>query len=163
VEGQALENSIQIYRFIIKKECYTMGDILTTIIYAFLGILLMLIGNILIDVVIPCNFPEEIKKRNVAVGYITAGSSITVGIILRSAVISPVISEASQSLLEGIGNTILYFLIGMIFCILGYFLIKVFNKKYDLNKEIASGNPAAGLMVMGMFIGLGIVISGVIY
>jgi putative membrane protein len=140
-----------------------MVDILSTVIYSFLGITLMIIGNILIDIVIPCNFPEEIKKRNVAVGYITAGSSIAVGIILKSAVMSPVISDVSQSLLEGVGATIIYFLIGMLFCILGYFIIKVFNNKYDLNKEIASGNPAAGLMIMGMFIGLGIVISGVIY
>jgi putative membrane protein len=140
-----------------------MVDILSTVIFSFLGITLMIIGNILIDVVIPCNFPEEIKNRNVAVGYITAGSSIAVGIILKSAVMSPVISEVSQSLLEGVGATIIYFLIGMLFCILGYFIIKVFNNKYDLNKEIASGNPAAGLMIMGMFIGLGIVISGVIY
>ena len=41
--------------------------------------------------------------------------------------------------------------------------MKVFNKKYDLNKEIGEGNPAAGIMVMGMFIGLALLISGVIY
>lgn len=140
-----------------------MADILSTVVYSCLGIVLMVIGNILVDMVIPCDFPVEIKKGNVAVGYITAGSSITVGIILKSAVMSPAIIESTQSLIEGIGSTILYFLLGIFFCIVGYMAAKVFNKKYDLNKEIAAGNPAAGLMVMGMFIGLGIVISGVIY
>lgn len=92
-----------------------------------------------------------------------AGSSIAVGIILRAAVMSPSISNTTQTLLEGIGSTVLYFFIGMIFCIIGYLFMKVFNKKYDLNKEIGEGNPAAGIMVMGMFIGLALLISGVIY
>lgn len=57
----------------------------------------------------------------------------------------------------------LYFIIGIVFCILGYLILNIFNTKYDLNKEIGEGNPAAGIMVMGMFIGLALVISGVIY
>lgn len=140
-----------------------MTDIVITIVYACLGIILMMVGNMLIDVVIPCDFPAEIKKGNLAVGYITAGASIAVGIIIRSAVISPALEGVSESLMEGVGSTILYFAIGIIFCIIGYLVAKLFNKKYDLNKEIGQGNAAAGLMVAGMFIGLGIVISGVIY
>lgn len=140
-----------------------MQDIISTVIYSCVGIILMMVGTFLIDLVIPCHFPTEIKKRNVAVGYITAGSSIAVGIILKSAVMSPVVSAATQTLAEGIGSTIIYFIIGMIFCMIGYLLMKVFNNKYDLNKEIGDGNPAAGLMVMGMFIGLAVLISGVIY
>lgn len=140
-----------------------MQDILITIFYSCIGIVLMTLGNFLVDLVIPCDFPSEIKKRNLAVGYITAGSSIAVGIILRSAVMSPSIANVTQTFLEGIGSTVLYFIIGMIFCIIGYLFMKVFNKKYDLNKEIGEGNPAAGIMVMGMFIGLALLISGVIY
>ena len=140
-----------------------MQDILITIFYSCIGIVLMTLGSFLVDLVIPCDFPVEIKKRNLAVGYIMAGSSIAVGIILRAAVMSPSISNTTQTLLEGIGSTVLYFFIGMIFCIIGYLFMKVFNKKYDLNKEIGEGNPAAGIMVMGMFIGLALLISGVIY
>lgn len=140
-----------------------LEDIISTVIYSCLGIVLMMVGTFLIDLVIPCDFPTEIKKKNVAVGYITAGASIAVGIVLKSAVMSPVTSAVSQTLIEGIGSTILYFIVGILFCMLGYLLMKVFNKKYDLNKEIGEGNPAAGLMVMGMFIGLAILISGVIY
>ena len=140
-----------------------MQDILITIFYSCIGIVLMTLGTFLVDLVIPCDFPVEIKKRNLSVGYIMAGSSIAVGIILRAAVMSPSISNTTQTLLEGIGSTVLYFFIGMIFCIIGYLFMKVFNKKYDLNKEIGEGNPAAGIMVMGMFIGLALLISGVIY
>ena len=123
----------------------------------------MMAGTFIVDLIVPCHFPTEIKNGNQSVGYITAGSSIAVGIILKGAVISPSTIEITQGLLEGVGSTILYFFIGIIFCIIGYLVMKVFNKKYDLNKEITNGNPAAGLMVMGMFIGLAILISGVIY
>lgn len=138
-------------------------DIIITVIYSIIGIILMMLGTFLVDLAIPCEFPTEIKKRNVAVGYITAGVSISVGIILKSAIMSPVAESVSQTLLEGIGSTVVYFIIGMVVCISGYLGMKTFNTKYDLNKEIEEGNPAAGLMVMGMFIGLAIVISGVIY
>ena len=140
-----------------------MQEILSTIIYSCLGIILMMAGTFIVDLIVPCHFPTEIKNGNQSVGYITAGSSIAVGIILKGAVISPSTIEITQGLLEGVGSTILYFFIGIIFCIIGYLFMKVFNKKYDLNKEITNGNPAAGLMVMGMFIGLAILISGVIY
>lgn len=140
-----------------------MADIINTIIYCGVGIVLMILGSYLVDLVIPCDFSEEIKNKNLAVGYITAGIYIGVGIILRSAIMSPVISETANSLLQGISSTIVYFLIGIAVCILSYLTIQAMNKKYNLNKEIGEGNPAAGLMVMGLFIGLSIVISGVIY
>ena len=123
----------------------------------------MISGTFIVDLIIPCNFPTEIKKRNIAVGYITAGSYIAVGMILKNVIISKVAYEAEQTLLEGIGSTLLYFVIGIAFCLLGYLVVKVFNKKYDLDKEIGDGNPAVGLMIMGLFIGLSLVISGAIY
>ncbi|PRR84065.1 DUF350 domain-containing protein [Clostridium vincentii] len=140
-----------------------MQEIISTAIYSVLGIILMMVGTFLVDLIIPCDFPIEIKKRNVAVGYITAGSSIGVGIILKSAIVSPVGTQISETLIQGVGSTVLYALIGIAFFMLGYLVMKVANRKYDLNKEIGDGNPAAGLMVMGMFIGLSILISGVIY
>ena len=140
-----------------------MEEIISTVIYSCLGIILMISGTFIVDLIIPCNFPTEIKKRNIAVGYITAGSYIAVGMILKNVIISKVAYEAEQTLLEGIGSTLSYFVIGIAFCLLGYLVVKVFNKKYDLDKEIGDGNPAVGLMIMGLFIGLSLVISGAIY
>ena len=45
---------------------------------------------------------------------------------------------------------------------LGYVIIDKINRQYKLNDEIGNGNTAAGIMVAGIFIGLAIVISGVI-
>lgn len=141
-------------------------DILNVAIYSVLGIVLMLVGTFLIDLIIPCYFPDEIKKRNVAVGYIMAGSSIAVGIILKYCIMSPVVDvvkEETEKLSTGLISSILYFAIGMIFCMLGYLVMNLFHRKYDLNKEIGDGNPAAGIMICGLFIGLAIIISGAIY
>lgn len=140
-----------------------MREVINTIVYSGIGIILMILGTYLVDLVIPCHFPTEIKKKNVAVGYITAGISIGVGIILKSAIISPVVNNVTENLWQGVIGTITYFFIGIVVCIIGYLAMLTMNKKYNLNKEIGEGNPAVGLMVMGMFIGISIVISGVIY
>ena len=108
-----------------------MEEIISTVVYSCLGIILMISGTFIVDLIIPCHFPTEIKKRNTAVGYITAGSYIAVGMILKNVIISKVVYEAEQTLLEGIGSTLLYFVIGMAFCLLGYLVVKIFNKKYS--------------------------------
>lgn len=139
-----------------------MSEIINILIYSSLGIILMLLGTFFVDLVVPCHFPTEIKKRNIAVGCLTAGISIGIGIIIRAAIMSPTVASAEESLLQGIGSTAFYYVIGVLFCILGYLVLNLVNRKYDLNKEIGDGNPAAGLMVAGLFIGISIMISGVI-
>lgn len=58
-------------------------------------------------------------------------------------------------------STIIYFVIGMIFCAIGY---KVFDiiTPFDLNEEIDNHNMAAGLAVAGIFIAVAIVVSAAI-
>lgn len=58
-------------------------------------------------------------------------------------------------------STIIYFIIGMVFCAIGY---KVFDiiTPFNLNKEIDEHNVAAGLAVAGIFIGIAIVVSAAI-
>ena len=75
---------------------------------------------------------------------------------------SPSGTAVHESLLTGIASTIYYYVVGLMFCVLGYLALTLINRKYDLNKEISAANPAAGIMVAGMFIGLSIIISGVI-
>ena len=139
-------------------------DILEVAIYSVIGIALMMLGNFLIDLIIPCSFPEEIKKGNKAVGFVSAGTNIGVGVLLKAAISSPtVLTEAvKESLASGIFGSVLYFVIGILFIMLGYLVIRFFNKKFNLNDEVGCGNTAAGIMVAGIFIGLAIVISGVI-
>ena len=128
-----------------------MEELLLIVIYCVLGTGLMLLGNMVVDWVIPCHFPTEIKKGNVAVGCVTAGISVAIGIIIKAAIMSPQAAVVEESILEGVASTVYYYVIGLLL-----------NRKYDLNKEIGDGNPAAGIMTAGIFVGLAIVISGVI-
>lgn len=137
-------------------------DIMEVAIYSCLGIALMMLGNFLIDLIIPCSFPEEIKRGNKAVGFVSAGTNIGVGMLLKAAISSPASDAAKETLLSGLVGSILYFVIGILFFMVGYLVIRFFNKKYNLNDEVGCGNTAAGIMVAGIFIGLAIVISGVI-
>ena len=138
-------------------------DIVNVAIFSVIGIILMMVGNFLIDLIVPCHFPTEIKKGNVAVGWLSAGSFIGIGLILRSAIMSPAASAVEESLVSGLIGSVLYFAVGVVFFMIGYVLVNLFNKKYNLNEEIGKGNAAAGIMVLGIFVGLALVISGVIY
>lgn len=138
-------------------------DILGVLIYSVLGIVLMLVGNFLIDLIVPCHFPTEIKRGNKAVGWLSAGSFIGIGTILRSAIMSPTTEAAEETLIQGIAGSALYFAVGIICFMIGYLAVSIFNKQYNLNEEIGKGNMAAGTMVFGIFVGLALVISGAIY
>ena len=143
---------------------FVLHELVSVAIYSVLGIVLMLLGSFLVDLVIPCSFPEEIKKGNKAIGWISAGVYIAVGFIIRAAISSPaeVIDAIENSLTAGLLSTVFYYALGAIFLMIGYVLLKLINKKYNLNEEVGEGIAAAGIMVFGMFVGLGLVISGVI-
>ena len=143
---------------------FVLHELVSVSIYSVLGIILMLLGSFLVDLVIPCSFPEEIKKGNTAIGWISAGVYVAIGIIIRAAIASPSssIREIEATLVGGLLSTVYYYALGAIFLMIGYVILKLINRKYDLNTEVGNGNAAAGIMVFGMFVGLGLVISGVI-
>ena len=140
-----------------------LWDLLDVTIYSCLGIILMLLGNFLIDLIIPCSFPEEIKKGNKSIGFVSAGINIGVGLLLRAAISSPSSTSAIQeSFYSGLISSLIYFAVGIIFFMLGYIVIRILNRQYNINDEVGNGNTAAGIMVAGIFIGLAVVLSGVI-
>ena len=138
-------------------------EIVNVGVYSVLGIVLMILGNFLIDLIVPCHFPTEIKKGNQAVGWLSAGSFIGIGMILRTAIMSPAVQAAEEDLMSGILNSALYFVLGIVFFMIGYVVVNLWNRRFNLNVEFGKCNTAAGVMVFGIFIGLALVISGVIF
>ena len=65
-----------------------LTELVNVAIYSVLGIILMLLGSFIVDLAIPCSFPEEIKKGNKAIGFISAGAYIAIGLIIRVAISS---------------------------------------------------------------------------
>lgn len=61
--------------------------ILETIIYGAVGMVLMFLAKAIIDLVVPYDFPKEIKEKNTAAGFVIAGIFIAVAIIVRTVII----------------------------------------------------------------------------
>ena len=61
--------------------------IASSIVYAFLGVLLMLAAYRLFDIIHPIDFNEELRKGNVAAGLTVAGVLIGVAIIIAAAIL----------------------------------------------------------------------------
>lgn len=63
--------------------------------------------------------------------------------------------------MEGILNSIIYFIIGILACALGY---KIFDwiTPFSLDKEIDEHNIAAGIVIAGIFISVALVVSAAI-
>lgn len=135
--------------------------ILESAVYLCVGLIIMMIGHWIIDLIIPVDFPQEINDGNKAVGWVSAGIYAGLGFVIRSAIISNTISE-DVSLLTGSIDTLVYATVGIVAFIIGYFVVDIINKKFNFNKALKEKNEAAGIMVFGIFVGIAFIVSGVI-
>lgn len=135
--------------------------ILETAVYLCVGLIIMMIGHWIIDLIIPVDFPQEINDGNKAVGWVSAGIYAGLGFVIRSAIISNTISE-DVSLLTGSIDTLVYATVGIVAFIIGYFVVDIINKKFNFNKALKEKNEAAGIMVFGIFVGIAFIVSSVI-
>ena len=137
--------------------------LMLTAFYAAFGILLMIVSNIVIDLFIPGDFAEEIRRGNRAVAWLSAGSFIGIGEILRAVIISPASDAMALDFVQGVVASAVYAAAGILFFIIGFFVINAWHRKYALAEEIKRGNTAAGILVFGIFVGLSLVISGAVH
>lgn len=135
--------------------------ILETIVYLCIGLIMMMLGHWIIDLIIPVDFPQEIREGNKAVGWVSAGIYAGLGFVIRSAIISNDISK-EMSLLAGSIDTVVYAVVGIAAFIIAYFVVDLVNRKFNFNVALKEKNEAAGIMVFGIFIGIAFIVSGVI-
>lgn len=135
--------------------------ILESAVYLCVGLIIMMIGHWIIDLIIPVDFPQEINDGNKAVGWVSAGIYAGLGFVIRSAIISNTVSE-DVSLLTGSIDTVVYATVGIVAFIIGYFVVDIINRKFNFNKALKEKNEAAGIMVFGIFVGIAFIVSGVI-
>ena len=135
--------------------------ILETVVYLCIGLVMMMLGHWIIDLMIPVDFPQEIREGNKAVGWVSAGIYAGLGFVIRSAIISNAISE-EMSLLAGTIDTVVYAIVGIITFIIAYFAVDIVNRKFNFNIALKEKNEAAGIMVFGIFMGIAFIVSGVI-
>ena len=140
-----------------------LPDLMLTVFYAAFGILLMIASNMAIDFFIPGDFAEEIRRGNRAVAWLSAGSFIGIGEILRAVIISPASDAMALDFVQGVVASAVYAAVGILCFIAGFFVINAWHRKYKLAAEIQRGNTAAGIFVFGVFVGLSLVISGAVH
>ncbi len=63
------------------------SEILSTILYGGLGLILMLVSMFIFDLAVPYNFNRELKEKNVSAGFMIAGIFISIAIIIRTVII----------------------------------------------------------------------------
>lgn len=56
----------------------------TSVLYGFIGIIMMALGYIIFDKIIPADFNKELEKGNMAVGIVIAGLLIAIAIIAKA-------------------------------------------------------------------------------
>ena len=135
--------------------------IIETVVYLCIGLIMMMLGYFIIDLIIPVDFPQEIREGNKAVGWVSAGIYAGLGFVIRSAIITTDIGEATE-LLQGVIDTAVFAAIGIVAFIFAYFIIDILNKKFNFNVALKEKNEAAGIMVFGIFLGIAFIVSGVI-
>ena len=135
--------------------------ILETVVYLCIGLVMMMLGHWIIDLMIPVDLPQEIREGNKAVGWVSAGIYAGLGFVIRSAIISNAISE-EMALLAGSIDTVVYAIVGIITFIIAYFAVDIVNRKFNFNIALKEKNEAAGIMVFGIFMGIAFIVSGVI-
>lgn len=63
-----------------------LNDLGLSILFGMIGIVIMLIGYIIFDKVIPLDFNKELEKNNIAVAIVIAGLLIGIAIIISKVV-----------------------------------------------------------------------------
>ena len=68
-----------------------------------------------------------------------------------------------MDILGKILEMIIYVGIGLLFCLIGYKILELMYKKhFNLSEEIDNHNKAIGVMLCGLFIAIGIIMTGVL-
>ena len=63
-----------------------MIGIVSTLVYAVLGLILMFVGYKFFDLITPYNFAAEIKEKNPAMGIVLVGIFIATAIIVKATI-----------------------------------------------------------------------------
>lgn len=138
-----------------------LTTVIETVVYLSIGLVMMMLGHWIIDLVIPVDFPQEIREGNKAVGWVSAGIYAGLGFVIRSAIISTELGETIE-LLQGVIDTAVFAAIGILAFVLSYFIVDLINRKFNFNVALKEKNEAAGIMIFGIFLGIAFIVSGVI-
>ncbi|MBR1943772.1 DUF350 domain-containing protein [bacterium] len=134
------------------------ADLLYYIVYALLGIVLMLFSGFIVEKAILHKFDnvaEIVRDRNIGTAAVHFGIYVASGLIIAACVTGETL--ATHGKLYGIVSSVVYYFLGMIFLIL---FAKIYNKltPYSLLGEIEEDNVAVGVSFAGNIIAIGLIL-----
>jgi uncharacterized membrane protein YjfL (UPF0719 family) len=135
----------------------TLGEeILTIALFGALAAVLMRVSLWINDRAILHQFcieKELVTDHNLGTGFVMAGSCIATGFMLRG-----VMAGFSNSLLAGLRDAMVYFLVGQVVLVAGGWVYAK-TARYEVHDEIERKNHAAGLSFGGFLAALGYIVS----
>lgn len=121
-----------------------------TLMFACSGLVLMFLGLVLFDLLVPFKLFGEAQSGNEAVGWFISGFLISTGIVLGDAFRHN----------TGLFQALAYAVLGILLNYLSYFLWEWLTPTWSLKQAIHNGSNAAGKILFGLFVAIGLVIAG---
>ncbi len=141
-----------------------LNGLLHSVIYFVMGILILIIGGKVFDLITPYDLKHELAENdNVAVGITQAGFYIALGIIIHATVSGESYFYAEDKSLAAIFIkdmilTVSYFIVGLIALSLGRVILNK-TMSFSIDKEIVEDkNKAVGLLEASFYITIALVI-----
>ncbi|MFZ5817106.1 MAG: DUF350 domain-containing protein [Bacillota bacterium] len=128
----------------------TWANLGWTMLFTGAGLILMFLGLFIYDLLVPFKLFKEVEQGNEAVSWLAAGFLISTGIILGNAFAMHMVFL--QALVYGV--------LGIVLNYAGYFAWELLTPKWSLSESIAKGSTAAGKVMFGIAIAIGLIISG---
>lgn len=121
-----------------------------TLLFALTGLLLMFVGLLVLDILVPFKLFQEVESGNAAVGWVVAGFLISTGLVLGDAF------RHNTGWIQGVA----YAILGILLNYLGYFMWEWLTPRWSLSGALQKGSTAVGQVVFGIFVAIGLVIMG---
>jgi len=129
-----------------------MNPFVAVILFSVVGTLLMFLQVFLFQLTYHHRIATELNEKNPAIAWVLAGLLISVGLVIHSAM------AHNASLLSSVAYSIL----GMVLNILGYHVTEWISPRWNLAKSIHEHDVTGGVVVFGVFVAIGLVVSGAI-
>jgi putative membrane protein len=134
--------------------------VLEAFLYGLLSIILLIVGFMVLDFVVPCDFRKEIfEEKNTAVGVLAGGLFVALGLIVRSSVIGGG-RGTEDGMMDGLFATLVFSGTGLVLFVAGYLLLALLFRKENLHRHIDEHNTAVGFALAGFFIAIALAVSG---
>ncbi len=136
-----------------------LGQLREAALYFVVGLVALIIGRKILDLVTPHSMSQEIgEKNNVAAGVTAGGFYVGLAIITHAAIAGVTL----DSLWRDVLNSVIYFVFGLVALAVGRKVLDLITP-FSINKEIVEDqNVAAGAVEASFYVAIAIIIHATV-